>query len=311
MGLKPKHAKKSSASSKIWLIAAFIIVAAVIAVIWAGVDGRGETEGGSSLSASADVPQLSEQSDASSSDSPTVSDSGVLDPSPETIELDAGLFSSEGGRIYYDGDVFYGIDVSRFQGEIDWEAVAADGIDFAIIRAGLRGYETPNLVEDPMCRDNIAAALAAGLDVGLYFHSQAITADEAVEEAQFLLGIAQDYEITYPLVIDWERQTADTSRTRDIEGGDVTAFCAAFCEEIENSGYTAAFYFNPTDSSSGLDAGALSDYIFWMAQYDADVPDLSYDLDIWQYSNTGSVSGIEGNVDLNICFCNFSSAEGE
>ena len=284
-------------------------ISSVLSSIDASISESEEADNSDNTSAT-DTVDSGDSSDSSPASSDTADDAEPAMSVP-AAQLDESRFSSENGRIYYDSDsVAYGIDVSNFQGEIDWEQVAEDGVGFAMIRAGLRGYETPNLVEDTMCRDNIAAALDAGIEVGLYFHSQAITDEEAREEASFLIDIAEDFDITYPLAIDWERSAADSSRTKDISGDDATAFCAVFCEEIQEAGYTPAFYFNPTDSSSDLNADELSDYIFWMAQYDSAIPDLEYGLHIWQYSNTGTVSGINGDVDLNICFYDLSLKKG-
>lgn len=309
----PKHAKKASHSKvikTIFLLTSLIIVFAAVLVISYFIDNSKSENTSSTFSASSNVfvPVESGELSSDSSESETISSSNCVISTPV---IDSSKFSIEDGRIYYDSDdAVYGIDVSKFQGEIDWNKVADDRVDFAMIRAGLRGYAKPNIVEDPMCRTNITEALGAGIDVGLYFHSQAITIEEAKEEAQFILEIARSFNITYPLVIDWERASAADSRTKDIPGDDVTKLCAAFCEEIKSAGYIPAFYFNPNDSSSDLDADELSNYIFWMAQYDSAVPNLDYSFQIWQYSNTGSVSGIIGNVDLNICFYDFSSVGG-
>ena len=210
------------------------------------------------------------------------------------------------GRIAYtDNSVSYttGIDVSSFQGDIDWEAVAADGIDFAIIRAGLRGYGTSgNIYEDEKARENLKNAAAAGIQTGVYFYSQAITVQEAIEEAEFILDIIKDYKIEAPVVFDWENEPGVSMRTDNLDSYTLNLCAVAFCEKIKEAGYTPAVYFNLTDAYSKYNLDKIKDYIFWYAQHEGEAPEFYYSYSIWQYSDNGKVDGIDGIVDLNICF---------
>ena len=230
----------------------------------------------------------------------------------EASQLDAANFlRDENNRVYYaDPTVrtFAGIDVSVFQGDIDWNKVKADGIDFVMIRAGFRGYgESGKLNEDARFRENCQNALAAGLNVGVYFFSQAITQAEAAEEAYFVLDIIKEYNITYPVAYDWETIEYDsTARTRDMTTQQITACANAFCEVIENAGYETVIYFNRELGYFNYDLSKINNYHFWLAEYFS-TPSFYYDYKIWQYTDKGSVDGIKGAVDLNISLVDYSS----
>lgn len=196
-----------------------------------------------------------------------------------------------------------GIDVSEFQGEdIDWKQVRGSGIEFAIIRLGYRAYgETGELVQDDMFDRNVQGALDAGLDVGVYFFSQAVTPGEAVEEAEFVLEHIRGYEIDGPVVYDTEEIKGDTARTDNNTRQEFTNYCKVFCDTIKHSGYDPMIYANMKWMAFTLDMEQLTDYSFWYADYH-DVPQCPYDYEIWQYSETGAVPGINANVDLNVWF---------
>lgn len=228
---------------------------------------------------------------------------------PVDNSYDMTLFApNEGGYMTYAGGAagHLGIDVSSHQKEIDWQQVAAAGVEFAIIRAGYRGYTQGTLNVDPYFKQNIEGALAAGLKVGVYFFSQAITVEEALEEAQYTLQLIQGYPITFPVVFDWEEQDKDTSRTQGTEEEVITACAIAFCETVKAAGYTPMFYASPSKAYK-LDMGYLSGYPFWLAHYTKDMVPTSYKyhFDIWQYTSKGSIPGIDGNVDVNICMQNW------
>lgn len=196
-----------------------------------------------------------------------------------------------------------GIDVSVYQGEIDWQAVAAAGIDFAIIRVGYRGYGSEGkMMPDKYFVQNIEGALNAGLDVGVYYFSQAITVEEARQEAAYVIQQVQGYPLTYPVVFDWERQNYSGSRTQTVPS--VNTMCQmanAFCADITAAGYQAMVYFNPSEGYKQYDLSQLTNYPFWLAQYN-NLPTFYYNFDMWQYTSSGRVSGISGNVDMNIRF---------
>lgn len=222
--------------------------------------------------------------------------------------FDYGGLVLENGRYTYteNGEVKSrtGIDVSYHQGEIDWERVAADGIDFAILRVGYRGYESGALNLDEQFHTYINGALDAGLDVGVYFFSQAVTAEEAVEEANFVMEQLQRYDITFPVVFDWEIMESELARTNDIAPYTVTECAAAFCDTIADGGYTPMVYGSLKFALFKLDMSKLNDYGFWYAEYKDghNEPMYPYDFQMWQYASDGRVDGIEGDVDLNICF---------
>lgn len=224
--------------------------------------------------------------------------------------LDPELFvKNETGRVFYDDDsisVYTGIDVSVFQGEIDWEKVKADGIDFVMLRAGYRGYgPTGKINEDAKFRQNFEGAYAAGLKIGVYFFSQAISVREAQEEADFVLDLIKDYDIAYPVAYDWEAIDYDTARTDGLDNDTITSCAAAFCEKIKNAGYESIIYFNRSLGYFSYDLSKVNDYHFWLAEYN-DTPSFIYNYKLWQYSREGSVDGIEGSVDLNIAITDFS-----
>ncbi|MBR2937178.1 MAG: glycoside hydrolase family 25 protein [Oscillospiraceae bacterium] len=209
---------------------------------------------------------------------------------------------------YMDGDYLsclatpsvLGIDVSFWQRDIDWPKVKQAGVEFAMIRAGARGAETGDLFEDDYAQANYAGASAAGIRVGAYFFSQAITPEEAAAEANYLLEIIKDWNIEMPLVYDWEFISAD-ARTANMDPRTLTDCAKAFCETVKNAGYTPMIYFNTNQSFDMLYLAELKDYRFWLAQYDT-VLRYPYKIDMWQYSETGTVPGIEGNVDIDLYF---------
>lgn len=229
----------------------------------------------------------------------------------DKFAIAAGDFSvRDDGTVTYTGTAYralQGIDVSTFQQEIDWQAVADSGIDFAFIRAGYRGYGKGGIVEDDRFRQNAAGARAAGLRVGLYFFSQAITPEEAAEEAQWLVDAAQDFKIDMPLVFDWENidpssvASGDTVRTAEMTGEDVTACAAAFCAAVEAAGYDAAVYGNRWQGYYDYDFTQLKDYAFWVSA-PGTADDFYYAHDFWQYSYQGTVPGITGHVDRDLWF---------
>lgn len=227
---------------------------------------------------------------------------------PENTYCDENFYTENGFLMYNGSEASaVGVDVSDWQGDIDWDRVAADGVEFAIIRAGYRGYSVGSIMEDDCFVQNIEGALNAGLDVGVYFFSQAITPDEAVEEANFLLEHVEGYDVTYPLVFDWERQYVYTSRTKNITGEVITACADAFCQTVAQAGYTPMVYGNPSDVPNNLDLSYLTHYPYWLAHYTSSWSPTSfpYNYSMWQYTSSGKVDGITGNVDLNLCLVNW------
>lgn len=212
---------------------------------------------------------------------------------------DASLFQRDAAGFLRYADAPVGIDVSSYQGVIDWPQVAAAGVDFAMIRLGLRGYTKGSIMTDATFEQNISGALAAGLDVGVYFFSQAVSVWEAEEEAGFVLEQLRGYELTYPVVFDWESINDPSARTNNVSSAELTLFAQAFCEKIAAAGYTPAIYFNQDQGYLGYQLDRLADYGFWLAEY-GEAPGFFYEFGFWQYSERGSVPGIGGNVDLDL-----------
>lgn len=201
---------------------------------------------------------------------------------------------------------YRGIDVSSFQGEIDWDRVKAAGVDFAIIRVGYRGYGTGAVMLDEYFDANMRGALKAGIKVGTYFFSQAVTEEEAIEEANFVLEHIKDYDITYPIAYDMELITHDTARTDTLTGRQITDHTIAFCETIKEAGYKTCVYSNRRTLILKLDLSRLTAYDTWYAAY-VSYPDYPYDFKMWQFTDSGSVDGISGDVDINISFIDYSA----
>ncbi len=222
----------------------------------------------------------------------------TLPPNPYTI---SDFFLDSRGYVTCSaGNTRLGIDVSEHQGEIDWQAVADAGIQYAYIRVGYRGYDQGGIYEDDLAQANYEGATAAGLKVGVYFYSQAISPEEAREEAQFVAKIVKKWDLSYPVVYDWEWVSSD-ARTGTMTGEAVTACTQAFCREIEKKGYDAAFYFNQDLAENTFLLEELTDYDFWLAQYE-DALTFPYRVKMWQFTAAGSVPGIAGNVDINLYF---------
>ena len=216
------------------------------------------------------------------------------------------IIPGENSRYHYtdqNGNIISktGIDVSYFQGDIDWNKVKADGIDFVIVRVGYRGYESGIINLDQNFETYMQGASEAGLELGVYFFSQAINIDEVVEEAQFVLEKVGDYNLTYPIIFDWEEPETSSARTHEVNTNELTDFCMEFCREIKDAGYEPMIYSNRHMTSKLLDLKALSSYPFWYAEY-REKPVLDHNFTIWQYTHEGTVDGISTTVDLNISF---------
>ena len=195
-------------------------------------------------------------------------------------------------------DAVLGIDVSKWNKTIDWEKVKESGIRFVIIRCGYRGSKTGVLVEDPYFRQNIQGAKDAGLKVGVYFFTQAINQAEAVEEASMVLSLTEGYELDYPIFIDTE---GSGGRADSLDAITRTAVCQAFCETIEQAGGEAGVYASRNWYYNNVDDDALAEYTIWVAEY-REEPLYTGRYDIWQYTSSGRIDGIEGRVDLNLSY---------
>ena len=226
-----------------------------------------------------------------------------LEPTvPENSYDPAGFYEEGGFKRYKSEDTLasVGVDVSSHQQEIDWELVAANGVEFAMIRVGYRGYTEGEIQPDEYFVQNIEGARAAGLDVGVYFFSQALDEQEAIDEANYVLERIKPYSLSYPVIFDWEDIEAD-ARTDGMDSVQLTKNAIAFCDTIKQAGYRAGVYFNQRFGYEEFDLESLQDYVFWLAEYN-DTPSFSFHFQIWQYCNDGRVDGIKTDVDLNLAF---------
>lgn len=219
--------------------------------------------------------------------------------------------SSSGVKSYVPDNIrssYAGIDVSTFQGDIAWKKVAEDNIDYAMIRLGYRGYGNGTLVLDDTYKKNIKGATKNGLDVGVYFFTQAVNAKEAKEEAEFVLKNLKGYKVNYPVVIDTEMIESGKSRGNALTPEERTETIKVFCDTIKEAGYTPMVYANLTWFITALDVSQLEDYEKWFAGYETE-PSYPYAFSMWQYTSSGTVKGIKGAVDRNISFVNYAQKE--
>lgn len=194
-----------------------------------------------------------------------------------------------------------GIDVSKYQGDIDWAAVASDGVEYAFVRLGLRGYGSGKLVLDEYFDQNMRGAKEAGIKTGVHFFTQAITVEEAIEEADYVLENITGYDVSYPVVFDVEMIVNDDGRANGLSQKDRTDITIAFCDRIKAAGFTPMIYGNVKCFTKLLDMTRLNDYEKWYAFYD-DYMYMPYEVGIWQYTEKGKVAGINTGVDLNISY---------
>lgn len=227
---------------------------------------------------------------------PAVEDTGVREAEEDADGTETNVRLADGASVF-------GIDVSKWNKEIDWQKVKAAGVEYAIIRCGYRGASTGALVEDPYFEKNIKNATEAGVRVGVYFFTQATTPVEAVEEASMVLMLCNQYKISFPLYIDTEG-AGGNGRADGLDVETRTAVCTAFCETIENAGYTAGVYASKNWLTGKLDAQKLSSYSVWLAQYSGK-PSYQGTYDMWQYTSAGTVDGISTLVDFNVSYMDY------
>jgi len=226
----------------------------------------------------------------------------------------AGVISETEWEYYEGTDLvsIKGIDISEYNKVQDWYAVKSDGVKFAFIRAGYRGYGTGKFKEDTKFFDNIKGAYNAGINVGVYFVTQAINTDEAIEEADWVIDMIKQagVDVTYPIALDLEDAASLEARTADISKADRTLIIKAFCDRIQSYGYTPMLYSNIRWYLDEMELSELTDYCKWFAQY-FNKPFFPYEFQIWQYTSSGVVEGIDGNVDLNLCMYDFANPPKE
>ena len=215
------------------------------------------------------------------------------------------LIKMDNGYYQYEDDLYetrLGIDVSSYQGEIDWSKVKNEGIEFAILRLGYRGYgKAGKIVLDDRFEQNYENATKEGIEIGVYFFSQAISEEEVIEEAGFVLANIEDKLINYPVFYDLEKIKNDTARTDNLTNEEVNRFTHQFCENIEKSGYIAGIYGNAKTFTTRMRLEEFSQYTKWYADYQEE-PLYPYEFTFWQYTESGKVPGIDTKVDLNVKF---------
>lgn len=220
-------------------------------------------------------------------------------------DYDRSLFRKENGVIYYDDPRYLirrGIDISRHNGAVDFQAVRSAGMDFVILRGAYRGYGTDGVLHpDETFQENLLGATAAGLDVGVYVFSQAVTEEEAVEEAELLISLLGGIPISLPIIFDPESILDADARTDGVSGEQFTKNTIAFCERVKQAGYQPMVYSNMVWETEFLDLSVLTDYPLWYADYE-DIPQSPYWFSMWQYAEDGIVPGVEGVVDMDIIF---------
>ncbi len=231
----------------------------------------------------------------------------VVDSSIPGSTLNAADFSiqKDGTITYAGGKYLAGIDASAHQGKINWKKVAKK-VDFAMIRMGYRGYKEGVLVKDSMFAYNLKHAVKNGVKVGVYFFSQAITPEEAKEEANYLLTLIKDYDVTMNVAYDWEyidNVEPGTARTETVTEDTVTQCAAAFCAVIREAGYEPAIYCNGMLGYLSYDLAQLPGIDIWYADYNSSSPNFAYQIRMWQYSDSATLDGVNGKVDLNLYFC--------
>jgi len=225
-----------------------------------------------------------------------------VNPLREVSVVAADAVTDENGNTYA---LRRGIDVSEHQGVVDWAQVAGSGIEFAILRAGYRGYGTEGAILADACfGENLKGTAEQGLDIGIYFFSQATCPAEAEEEADFLIGLLRTYapqNLTLPVFYDWERIDYDVARTDDVSDETMCDCTVAFCERLREAGYHAGVYTFRFFAYHSYDLSRIKDYPLWVAAL-GDEPDFYYRFDIWQRSVVGHVKGVEGKVDMDVIF---------
>ena len=228
----------------------------------------------------------------------------LVETDPNMHTYDWSNLTWNNGFPSYEDDTYtsvIGIDVSSHQKSIDWTAVKNSGVKFAMIQVGYRGYETGALMDDAYFEENIQGAIENGIDVGVYFFSQAVSVEEARAEADFVLERVRKYNLQLPIVFDLEEVSNATDRIENTTAQERTQAAVTFMNHIKNAGYQAMVYSSSQLFETVFDMNYLHDFDFWVADYSY-TPNFSYHFSIWQYTDAGSINGISTNVDMNIMF---------
>lgn len=248
------------------------------------------------------IPAPTARPTSTTTSPPTEPPAPTLVPNP--FEKDAFTYDENGYLTCLTAESWLGVDVSEHQGQINWEEVASADIKFAMVRLAYRGWGAEGMIrEDQRGLENLDAAAIAGLQVGVYFFSQAVSVEEAIEEARFVLQLLDGRELDMPVVFDWETVSSEEARTANMNAATLNACALAFCQEIETAGYTPMVYFNLDLAKWGYDLLAIQQagYDFWLAMYN-DKLNYPHRVKMWQYTSDGAVPGIKGRVDIDLFF---------
>lgn len=233
-----------------------------------------------------------------------------IDASKEDTEVKGAESDADGTENTafetYGDSVKKGIDVSKWNQTIDWEAVKADGVEFAIIRCGYRGSSSGSLIIDPTYEQNIKGAIEAGIPVGVYFFTQAVSEVEAVEEASMVINLIREYDVDYPVFLDSE-SAGGSGRADFLTASERTSIHKAFLETIASAGYATGIYGSTNWLNAKVEMKELSNYHTWLAEY-AEIPTYEEYYHMWQYTSKGTIEGIPTNVDLNLCYMNIDTS---
>ena len=202
---------------------------------------------------------------------------------------------------------YVGVDISKHTGKVYFPSLKAAGVDYVMIRLGSRGYSTGQITLDENFKENIEGAIEAQLDVGIYFYSQAISQDEAVQEANFVVQNLEPYrgKVKYPIAFNMGFVSNDKSRIEGLSREDKTAVSVSFLDAGRAAGYVPMVYGDKEWLIKEVDLTKLQDYDVWLSQ-EEEIPDYPYRYAMWQYNTDGVLNGIDGGADLNICFVNYS-----
>lgn len=270
------------------------------------------------FSADKETPTIVEETDTLFEETGKVT---INDPWLGEIEIDvvkdakknsydpAGFVTDENGiKTYYkDGEQasLRGIDLSEYQGDVDFSKIKKQGFDYVMLRIGGRGYgEDGSIYEDNMFDTYYENADKAGLKIGAYFYSQSVSVDEAIEEADSAVKFLDGRKLAFPIAYDWETIELDDARTDNVENEMISDMAVAFCDRIKEKGFKSAIYAYTYTIYKKYNLEKIKDYDLWVADY-SDTPSIYYDFDMWQYTNEATIDGIEGNADLNLCFKNY------
>lgn len=221
-------------------------------------------------------------------------------------DFENNLINENGMLSYRDNkrEAIKGVDLSKYNGAVDFAKLKDAGVGFVMLRLGSRGYGTGKIDLDEKFVEYAQNAKVAGIQTGAYFYSQAVNEAEAIEEANYIVGAVSGFNVKYPIAIDIEKVSGDEARTDKLTNKERTAVVKAFCDAVKGYGYKPVIYATKEMLVSSLELEELSDYDVWLADYD-NPTDYPYRFTMWQYSKTGKIDGITGDIDLDLCFINY------